>query len=743
MNARNLSCIASGLIRAGAALLIAAAPLLSRAQAPSPNPPGQISYQGFVTDANGVPLANTNPRNYDVVFRIYPTATGAVTPLWGEIQTVTVDKGYFSVMLGQGAALAGENWSANLTSLFTGADASDRFVGITVRGVANPDTEIQPRLRLLASPYSFLAAHANALVSAAGQPVISSSGTPAIATFPNGLSLLNGSLRLNDRALYFRGGNDVNHGLSYGATFPANPDGPALWGLGGGVLGTMSGGARASLIWDTTGARVNGAFSATSFSGPGGGLTALNAANIASGTLPDARLSANVASLNGVQTFSAAKTFGAGAWVAGANVIEFGQGVAGKQNDAGKIGYQTFSADALDVVGAGATQAERKIKFWTEGGFFVAGNGRFENNVGIGPTTPQRRLHVSGSDNVPARLDSSSTIGTWLALGNSSVGGNFWHMINTGSANGEGVGKLLFGAGASDGGSTIRVTFQPDGKVGIGTHNPQAPLEISGFANLTRSYGFLNSAGTVGTAPNQTVPYSLIASHRIGATEFNAFSDRRIKDVIGPSNTRADLETVQQLKITDYRMIDNVANGSGLRKGLVAQEVQKIIPEAVTSSRGFVPDIFAKASAMQFDAEKKALRIGLSKAHQLKAGDRVRLFAGESNIETAVLAVVSEREFVVGEIEGRPETLFVYGKQVDDFLAVDYNRIFTAGVGAIQELAKKVETLEANQARRAELEKKAARLEALEDELAALKKAVARIAAAQGVEPRQTASADR
>jgi hypothetical protein len=57
----------------------------------------------------------------------------------------------------------------------------------------------------------------------------------------------------------------------------------------------------------------------------------------------------------------------------GSNVVEFGLGVAGKQADAGKIGYQTFTAGALDIVGAGTTNTNRQIKFWNEGGATFAG----------------------------------------------------------------------------------------------------------------------------------------------------------------------------------------------------------------------------------------------------------------------------------------------------------------------------------------------------------------------------------
>src|SRR5436309_3035303 len=74
--------------------------------AQTPNPPGQISYQGFLVDANGIALATNAPKNYDIVFRIYNAPT-AGSNLWAELQTVTVDRGYFTVMLGQGSAVTG------------------------------------------------------------------------------------------------------------------------------------------------------------------------------------------------------------------------------------------------------------------------------------------------------------------------------------------------------------------------------------------------------------------------------------------------------------------------------------------------------------------------------------------------------------------------------------------------------------------------------------------------------------
>jgi hypothetical protein len=57
---------------------------------------------------------------------------------------------------------------------------------------------------------------------------------------------------------------------------------------------------------------ATGAVSGLTISGDGSALTALNASNIASGTLADARLSTNVALLTGSQTFTGTKTFSSG-----------------------------------------------------------------------------------------------------------------------------------------------------------------------------------------------------------------------------------------------------------------------------------------------------------------------------------------------------------------------------------------------------------------------------------------------
>jgi hypothetical protein len=159
----------------GALLLAAATCGRAMAQA-NANPPERMTYQGFLVDANGTPLGNAAPRNYDVVFRVWNAQTGGARQ-WSEQQTVTVDKGYFNVLLGEGSAVNGES-RPDLSTVFSGSDVSDRYLSVTVKapGLATTDVEIAPRLRLMTSPYAFLARKAVAVVNASGTPLIEGNG---------------------------------------------------------------------------------------------------------------------------------------------------------------------------------------------------------------------------------------------------------------------------------------------------------------------------------------------------------------------------------------------------------------------------------------------------------------------------------------------------------------------------------------------------------------------------------------
>lgn len=202
--------------------LLASSPAISAA---TPNPPNLMSYQGYLVDVNGAALAPTAPANYPIIFRIYDASTGGNT-LWAEQQIVTVDKGNFSVVLGEGTAVDPDPRPA-LSSVFGGATASDRFLGITVT-ISGTTMTISPRLRLLPSPYAFVATAATTLISNSGQTLLTLAngkleGTSDLTITGNatvsGSATLN-SATLNPGPLTVTGNATVSGSVGIGTTSP-------------------------------------------------------------------------------------------------------------------------------------------------------------------------------------------------------------------------------------------------------------------------------------------------------------------------------------------------------------------------------------------------------------------------------------------------------------------------------------------------------------------------------------------
>ncbi len=67
----------------------------------------------------------------------------------------------------------------------------------------------------------------------------------------------------------------------------------------------------------------------------------------------------------------------------GNSTLEFGAGIAGKEINAGKIGYNAFGTNALDIVGAGKTVNARSVYFFAEGGTFMNGPLGFQGPLSV------------------------------------------------------------------------------------------------------------------------------------------------------------------------------------------------------------------------------------------------------------------------------------------------------------------------------------------------------------------------
>jgi hypothetical protein len=258
------------------------------------------------------------------------------------------------------------------------------------------------------------------------------------------------------------------------------------------------------------------------------------------------------------------------------------------------------------------------------------------------------------------------------------------------------------GSGTSAPGDVI--TINPLGYVGIGTSNPtRAKVEIAGGPTLSNgAYAFYarnggNGAVFTGTA-SDTDLFSIYATGRIGASEFNAFSDKRIKSVIGISEGDDDLNLINQIEITDYTLIDKASKGNKRYKKVIAQQVEEIFPQAVSLTEDFIPSVYESATTVT--VKENIHTVSTKKAHGFTIGEKIKVI-GSKPFETEVTNVIDSHTFEISL--DQPETeLFVYGKYVTDFRTVDYEAISMLNVSATQELSKQ---LDEQKAKVAKLEK--------------------------------------
>ena len=388
--------------------------------------------------------------------------------------------------------------------------------------------------------------------------------------------------------------------------------------------------------------------------------------------------------------------------------------VAGNGNTAASYGEVTLGLFASNYTPASTTTFDAGDRLFAIGNGADAGSRSNaltvlkNGNVGIGTDQPKQKLHVagdyygkghlwfhafegdgsSGTAYVQARDNSgSSSISMQLRTQNAGSIVDAVHLSaagNVGIATATPGNKLTVNGNADIVGTLGIGTIFPanrlsvigsadfSGNVGIGTTNPtKAKVEIQGSIDAFLSYGWLNGSGNTGTASG-TAGYSLYADQRIAAVEFNAFSDVRIKNILGISNAAEDLQTLMDIEITDYTLIDTVARGAQSHKKVIAQQVEAVFPQAVSTITDVVPDIYKRANI-----ENGWVRL----ATDLQPGEKVKLISKESN---AIYEVQAVREGAFQVDLADSDEVFVYGREVDDFHTVDYEAIAMLNISATQ-----------------------------------------------------------
>jgi hypothetical protein len=366
-------------------------------------------------------------------------------------------------------------------------------------------------------------------------------------------------------------------------------------------------------------------------------------------------------------------------------------------------------------------------------------------NLGIGTATPTNKLQINGptpgfinndfaiggngqSIAINQRSDvadliSSTNISITPKIGAGYVGinpqGTIQNKLQIGSVGNTGfaTNDLAIGNGtnamaiyqtnaATLIGSTTDIILRPRnngaGRVGINTNTPRAPLDVVNSAGIaTTAYSYIyqfsgnsygNQSGAVSDCFNCTPLVSIYASNGVLATEFDAYSDERIKNIIGISNKSKDLQIINALQITDYTFKDKIKNGNKSYKKVIAQQVEKFYPEVVSRHVDFIPNVYQLTNKI----EKTASGYLLSFTNKHNISNKAKklqmvLSEGTEMQQFDIISINADNQVLINAAEIKGEKVFVYGEEVDDFRTVDYEGLTTLNISATQELSRQLQ----------------------------------------------------
>lgn len=461
-----------------------------------------FTYQG-VLKSGGAPVSGT----YNLRFQLFDAMAGG-TQIGAAIDlpTAAVDSGLFSVDLDFGAVPQAFNGSARWLQVQVITNG-----GSTV-------TTLAPRQPMNATPYALFAA------SVDGSTV----------TNLNASNLASGTIPSAQLAGTYAGALALtNPSNSIAGTFAGSGAGLTSLNASNLAAGTLSG----SLLSGTYGNALTLSNAGNSFTGSGAGLTELNASNISSGILAFERLPGGGAwplsstlslDSNTLAIDSVNNRVGIGTAVPAGplhiaqdpdpNMVLHDTGPASTQT-----GYVSFRNNTLTETGwigfGNPGSPVFSIVNQRSGGHILLAPFNTSSNVGIGTSTPQRRLSVNGNAEI--------------------TGGDMFYV------------------------DVSNITFH-----GQTTFND--PVECPAHLHV----GPGSSTSVITLVVNGTAA-------KPGGGSWAVFSDRRLKKNIQPLQN--SLEQLLALRGVNYQYVDpeSINERSGTRIGMIAQEVEKVFPDWV------------------------------------------------------------------------------------------------------------------------------------------------------------------
>ncbi len=447
-------------------IFIAASFLLSTSAAIA-QIPETISYQGFLTDAQGAPVADGT---YTITFSLYDVAAEG-TALWTETQQVVLVNGLFNVILGS---------ATPLTIPFD----KPYWLGISVEGT----TELLPRVELTSAAYSL---NARAVVDSAitGSKIADGAVVRSINAKTDSVTLLGGAnITITEQGDTLV----INAASGPGGDITSVTAGSGL--TGGGETGDVT--LAIAELGVTTGKIDDGSVTGAKIADAAITSTALADNAITSGKIAGGQV------VKAINTFTDSVHL-----IAGDNIT-----ISADTNHI-TIAAQVHAGNTLDQAYNQGGDGEGCFIDTNSGPVYLRDQDglRVDGPIGIGTTLPRMKLHVRDKDiNVtPSKVpqhgmviegetttmyvysENQTSGGSSLNLGELNTDGTFsdvWSFDRQANADGDGNLRIRYGDEPEHWHNPMLVIITKSGDVGIGTENPGIKLQVQGETASRNSF---------------------------------------------------------------------------------------------------------------------------------------------------------------------------------------------------------------------------------------------------------------
>ena len=250
------------------------------------------------------------------------------------------------------------------------------------------------------------------------------------------------------------------------------------------------------------------------------------------------------------------------------------------------------------------------------------------------------------------------------------------------------------------------------GRIGIGTNNPEGGLHVANYLDRGMTQigdYFMNvndwnhsSGGWMhGPNINGRIYVGIRCNYGIWCKQLNYDSDSRIKTDISLVDDDRALKQINALDTYEYNYIDPKIRRPLKTIGFLAQEVNKILPNAVNINHNIIPDemqlienpVFTEFIDISNNKKFKLIINNLDLSNNNTGKCKFYVTNDISNNVEICKEINVEQDNKTFIFDESWNHVFLYGKEVNDYLTLNKDMIFALHHSGIQELSRENEKI--------------------------------------------------